>query len=79
MVRKTRQKRKAKLKDTPMSSEINRKNDNDESMDDSVQSSDNEKLIVKVECEEYIAETSEFSNEKTKFSCTVSIKNECLV
>lgn len=77
MARKIRQKRKAKIKNTPKYNEKIHKNNEDELIDDSVESNDNEMPSDKVEYDESIAETSDYSNEKGKFSCAVSIKGEC--
>lgn len=74
MVRKNRQKRKAKIKNTPTSSEKNDKKDDDELMYESDQTNDNGKPTVNVECEENTAETSRFSTENAKYPCAVSIK-----
>lgn len=73
MVRKNRQRRKAKIKVTRSSSEEINKIDNDESMDDPLRSDDNEKPTIKIEYVENTAETSDFCDENVKFSCAVSI------
>lgn len=75
MVRKTHQKRKAKIKDTPTSSAKDSRKDDDELMDVSVQTNDNEKPTAKVEYDE----TSDYSNEKAKFSCAVSSPSRILM
>lgn len=80
MVRKTRQKRKAKIKKIPKSS--GRGDDSQLIVPDaSVQSSDIQKSADSLESEENAAETAEtsdYSTEMTKFSCAVSCKTELI-
>lgn len=79
MVRKTQQKCKAKIKDTPVNIGQGSTNDDDELMDDSVQSNDEENILVQVEYEENTAETFDFSNKKPTFSCAVSNSKQNLL
>lgn len=79
MARKTQQKRKAKIKDTPISIGQSSTNDDDELMDDSVPSNDEESILVQVEYEENTAETSDYSNKKATFSCAVSDSKQNLL
>lgn len=78
MARKSHQKRKAKIKKNPRSSERGGDGELIEP-DVSGESSDNQKPAVKLDREEITAETSDYSVEMAKFSCAVSCKTQSLI
>lgn len=76
MVRKTSRKRKAKVKTSPTRDRKRKNDENEEFVDEFVQSSDNERQANEIEIEivEDTTDSFECANENGKFLCSVRIE-----